>query len=61
MNELFAPVYSEAVGCPECDYWFVGAFRPQADSPDEPPVGEHWCPRCSHRFASAMTDWSPDQ
>lgn len=55
--------FTENVDCPACGTTFEGVFHDQDQSitvedMTEPPVGEHECPACGHRWASAATGWA---
>ncbi len=54
-------VFTETVDCEACGEAFTGLFHDDSDTVDdivEAPVGEHRCPGCGHRFASALTGWT---
>lgn len=55
--------FTENVDCPVCGLVFEGVFidRTGAMSVEDltdPPVGEHRCPVCGHRWCSGLTGWT---
>lgn len=55
--------FSENVDCPVCETVFEGQFYDLTTSMTvedmtDPPVGQHHCPACGHRWGSELTGWS---
>lgn len=55
--------FVEIVDCPVCETEFEGQFHDPSGSMTvedmtDPPIGEHLCPACGHRWDSEMTGWS---
>lgn len=52
--------FTENVDCPQCALVFESVFHSPAASLEDltdPPIGEHHCPGCGHRFAEELTGW----
>lgn len=55
--------FTENVECRICGLLFEGVFYDPDNSMTvedivEPPIGEHQCPGCGHRWISAYSGWS---